>query len=104
MVVDDEENKLVGTLSITRLALAEPTQVVGELTEHRFITVHPETDQGKSARLMERYNLNQLPVVNENGRLIGVVLAEDMLDVVEREATEDMYRMAGIPGERVSAR
>ena len=101
VLVVDQENKLVGTLSITRLALARPSQVVGELTDHDFITVHPETDQEESARLMERYDLNQLPVVNEDGRLMGVILAEDMVDVVEREATEDMYRMAGIPGERV---
>ena len=101
VLVVDGEDKLVGTLSITRLALARPNRLVGELTDHDFIAVHPETDQEESARLMERYNLNQLPVVNEDNQLIGVILAEDMVDVVEREATEDMYRMAGIPGDRV---
>ena len=50
---------------------------------------------------MERYNLNQLPVVNRDDQLMGVILAEDMVDVEEEEATEDMYRMAGMPGERV---
>ncbi len=101
VLVVDWENKLMGTLSVTRLALARPNQVVGELTDHGFIAVHPETDQEESARLMERYNLNQLPVVNEDDQLMGVILAEDMVDVVEQEATEDMYRMAGMPGDRI---
>lgn len=101
VLVVDGEDKLMGTLSITRLALARPNRVVGELTDHDFIAVRPETDQEESARLMERYNLNQLPVVNEEDQLMGVILAEDMVDVVEREATEDMYRMAGMPGDRV---
>ena len=71
VLVVDGEDKLMGTLSITRLALARPNRVVGELTDHDFIAVRPETDQEESARLMERYNLNQLPVVNEEDQLIG---------------------------------
>jgi magnesium transporter len=96
-----DEGKLLGTLSVTRLALSRPTTVVGDITNREFTSVRPETDQEESARLMERYNLNQLPVVDRDGRLMGVILAEDMVDVVEEEATEDMYRMAGIGGERV---
>ena len=99
--VVDDDGRLVGTLSVTRLALSRPTTVVGDITDHEFIAVRPETDQEESARLMERYNLNQLPVIDQDGRLMGVILAEDMVDVVEEEATEDMYRMAGIGGERV---
>jgi magnesium transporter len=101
ILVVDDENKLVGTLSITRLALARPNVMVGDIANQEFISVRTDTDQEESARLMERYNLNQLPVVDQEGRLMGVILAEDMVDVVEEEATEDMYRMAGIAGERV---
>jgi magnesium transporter len=99
--VVDDEGKPVGTLSVIRLALARPTAVVGDLADREIMSVSAKTDQEESARLMERYNLNQLPVVDQDGRLIGVILAEDMVDVVEEEATEDMYRIAGIPGERV---
>jgi magnesium transporter len=99
--VVDDENKLVGTLSVTRLALARPHVIVGDIAHREFISVRTDTDQEESARLMERYNLNQLPVVDQEGRLMGVILAEDMVDVVEEEATEDMYRMAGVAGERV---
>ena len=51
--------------------------------------------------MMERYNLNHLSLVSPEGRLMDVILAEDVLDVVEEEATEDMYRMAGLAGERI---
>jgi magnesium transporter len=101
ILVVDDENKLVGTLSVTRLALARPNAIVGDIAHREFISVRTDTDQEESARLMERYNLNQLPVVDEEGRLMGVILAEDMVDVVEAEATEDMYRMAGVAGERI---
>ncbi|MDA1217953.1 MAG: magnesium transporter [Chloroflexi bacterium] len=100
LVVGDED-KLVGTLSITRLALARPSTLVGDLMHRDFISVGPGNDQEESALLMQRYNLNQLPVVGPEGRLLGVILAEDMVDVVEEEATEDMYRMAGVAGERL---
>jgi magnesium transporter len=101
ILVVDDENKLVGTLSITRLALARPNVMVWDIANQEFISVRTDTDQEESARLMERYNLNQLPVVDQEGRLMGVILAEDMVDVVVEEATEDMYRMAGVAGERV---
>ena len=50
---------------------------------------------------MKRYNLNHLSVVSPEGRLMGVILAKDMVDVVEEEATKDMYRMAVLAGERI---
>ena len=101
ILVVDDENRLVGSLSITRLALARPNSIVGEIADHEIISVSADTDQEECARLMERYNLFQLPVVAEDGHLTGVILAEDMVDVVEEEATEDMYRIASVAGERV---
>jgi magnesium transporter len=98
--VIDDDNRLVGTVSITRLALARPSTVIVDLVQREFVSVRTDTDQEESARLMERYNVNELPVLDQEGRLVGVILAEDMVDVVEEEATEDMYRMAGVPGER----
>ena len=101
LLVVDGQNRLVGSLSIARLALARPTSLIGDIASHEIISVTADTDQEECARLMERYNLSQLPVVDADGRLTGVILAEDMVDVVEEEATEDMYRMASIAGERV---
>ena len=101
LLVVDDQNQLVGSLSIARLALARPNSVVGDIADHEIISVNAEIDQEECARLMERYNLIQLPVVDREGRLTGVILAEDMVDVVEEEATEDMYRIASVAGERV---
>ena len=101
VLVVDEGNRLIGSLSLTRLALARANALVGDITDRDLIAVPADTDQEECARLMERYDLNQLPVVDPEGKLTGVILAEDMVDVVEEEATEDMYRMAGLAGERV---
>jgi len=101
LLVVDDQGRLVGSLSLTRLALARPTSLVGDIANRQVISVNAETDQEECARLMERYDLSQLPVVDRDGQLTGVILAEDMVDVVEEEATEDMYRMAGVAGERV---
>ena len=101
VLVIDQKSTLVGSLSVTRLALARPNTVVGEIANPDFISAHVDTDQEECARLMERYNLSQLPVVDGQGRLVGVILSEDIVDVVQEEATEDMYRMASVAGERV---
>ena len=101
VLVIDQNSTLVGSLSVTRLALARPNTVVGEIANPDYISTHLDTDQEECARLMERYNLSQLPVVDGRGRLMGVILSEDMVDVVEEEATEDMYRIASVAGERV---
>ena len=101
VLVIDQKSTLVGSLSVTRLALARPNTVIGEIANPDFISAHVDTDQEECARLMERYDLTQLPVVDGQGRLLGVILSQDMVDVVEEEATEDMYRMASVAGERV---
>ena len=97
--VVDDEHRLVGSLSVTRLALARLTTVVRDISVPEAIMVYPETDQEECARLMERYDLAHLPVVDRDGFLKGVILAEDMVDVVEEEATEDMYHLAGLSEE-----
>ena len=101
VLVVDQNSTLVGSPSVTRLALARPNTVVGEIANPDFISAHVDTDQEECARLMERYDLSHLPVVDGQSRLVGVILSEDLVDVVEEEATEDMYRMASMAGERV---
>jgi len=99
--VVDAEERLVGELSITRLALARPKTIVRDIMDPDIIFVTSETNQDECARVMERYSLNQLPIVDEDRRLVGVIMSEDIIDVVEEEATKDMYKLAGISGERV---
>ena len=101
ILISDAEGKLVGSLSVARLALARPSSMVRDIMESDVVSVAASTDQEECARLMERYDLNNLPVVDEERRLIGVILVEDVVDVLDEEATEDMYRMTGIGGERL---
>lgn len=100
-LVVDKHNNLKGSLSVIRLALARPSSLVRNLMNPEVVSVSAETDQEECARVMARYDLTQLPVLDKTGRLIGVILVEDVVDVVEEEATEDMYKMAGIAGERL---
>ena len=98
----DTEHRLVGSLSVTRLALARAHMVVGDIMDRKINSVVAVTDQEECAGVMQRYNLSLLPVVDWEGRLAGVVLAEDLMDVVAEEATEDMFRIASVGGERIA--
>ena len=101
VVIVDEEGKLEGSLSLVHLALARPTTLIRKIMNQEVVSVAAETDQEECARLMERYDLKNLPVVDENRRLLGVILVDDLVDVLADEATEDMYRMARIGRERL---
>ena len=102
VLVVDDQRRLVGSLSVTRLALARSSALVGDIMDRDINSVFSETDQEECARVLQRYNLNLLPVLDSEGRLTGVILAEDLVDVVAEEATEDMFRIASVGGERIS--
>ena len=101
VLVVNADRRLVGSLSVTRLALARPNAMIRDIMDTHVHSVIADTDQEECARVMQRYNLGRLPVVDQEGRLTGVILAEDIVDVVEEEATEDMFRIAGVGEERV---
>lgn len=102
VLVVDEHQHLVGSLSVTRLALARPSMLIQDIMDPETNSVSAETDQEECARVMQRYNLNLLPVLDGGGCLTGVILADDLVDVVAEEATEDMFRIASVGGERIS--
>lgn len=99
MFVVDDNDVLTGGMSLAQLVLAAPTQRISLLMDEDIISVNVETDQEEAARLMERYGIFNLPVVNGDGKLAGVIWLDDMVDVLEDEATEDMYRMIGVAEE-----
>ena len=94
-VVDGQE-KLLGSVSLRDLILSAPDRPVGELMERDIPAVTPQTDREAAAELFGRYDLLSLPVTDEGGRLMGLITVDDILDVLEEEATEDMEKMAGI--------
>jgi magnesium transporter len=92
----DSEGRLTGVLSLRDLIVAQPTVQVAEIASHDVRAVDVTVDQEEAARTLQRYGLRALPVVSGDGVLAGVITAEDVVDVVQEEATEDMYRMVGL--------
>ena len=96
LYVLDRYQCLVGVVSLRSLVLAEPQQTLGEIMAEDVMSVAPETDQEEVARLLARYNLLALPVIDERRRMLGIVTVDDVVDVIEEEATEDIYRLAQV--------
>jgi magnesium transporter len=94
--VVDAEGKLQGTLSFKALVVNPPERPVHEVMEPADLTVPPEMDQEQVARLMSRYNVPSIAVVDQHGKLLGRVTFDDVIDVVEAETTEDMLRFGGV--------
>jgi magnesium transporter len=95
--VVDKERRLVGIVSLIDLVVADPSKSVDTIMDPHVISVTVGTDQEEAARLMVRYDLAALPVVDDNGVLFGVITYDDLMDVLEEEATEDIYRLANVP-------
>ena len=88
---------LVGTVSVKSLLLApSDLQTIDSIMESNLITVTTHTDQEEVARMMSKYNLLAIPVVDGDNRMVGIVTFDDAMDVVEEETTEDMEIMAGM--------
>ena len=96
ILVVDHNHTLKGGLNVSQLVTADPSDRITDVMYPEVISVTTDTDQEECARIMERYNLIALPVTDSFRRLVGVVKVEDMIDVVQEEATEDMYRMVGV--------
>ncbi len=92
----DEKNRLVGVVSLRQLLFARPNTKLKEIMTKDVIIVHPETDQEEVARYVADYNLVAIPVVDSENTLVGVVTVDDVIDVIEEEATEDMYKMVSL--------
>ena len=97
-VLDDHEH-LVGTLALRRLITADPSTPVGLLCSADVVSVTPETDQEEVAKLVAKYDLVSLPVVDRDHRLLGVITVDDVIDVIREEATEDIQRLGGAAGD-----
>ena len=99
--VVDATEKLLGSAALRDLILAREGEMVGALMERDIPAVRPQTDQEAAAELFRRYDLLSLPVTDEGERLMGIITVDDILDVLQEEATEDMEKMAAItPSEK----
>jgi len=94
--VVDDRGHLVGTLPLNKLVLAEGDAIVKNIHVPDPICISPETPQEEVARIVSNFDLLALPVVDDDHKLLGVVTFDDVIDVVEEEATEDIYLLANL--------
>ena len=99
LYVIDNERRLQGTVSVRDLLVSLPQTTLSEITQRDVHAVAVGTDQEEVARTLQKYNLMAVPVVDDDGRLEGVTTADDLMDVMREEATEDMFRMVGLDEE-----
>jgi len=99
LFVLDEGKRLLGVIGLRDLVTVPIDTPIVERMETDVVSVLVTTDQEECARTLSRYGFMALPVVDEIGHFLGVITADDLIEVAEDEATEDMYRMVGITGE-----
>jgi magnesium transporter len=103
LYVVDDHRRLVGVLSLRQLLLQTPDALLKEIMTTPVIQVSTETNQEEIARLVSKYNLLAIPVVDTDKVLVGVVTVDDVFEILEYEAAEDMYRLVGLSGsDRIS--
>ena len=95
LFVVDRYGRLVGVVNLRQLIVAPPDALIQDIMDEDVIYVTADVDQEEVARLMARYDLLALPVVDENKILLGVITFDDLVDVLEEEATEDLQRYGG---------
>jgi magnesium transporter len=92
----DEKGKLIDDIRIRYVLLAKPDQKVSELMNENFIALQVTDDQEYAVEVFKRYDRTALPVVDASGALIGIVTIDDVLDIAEEEATEDIHKLAAV--------
>jgi magnesium transporter len=97
--VIDDQDRLIGTLSLKNLIKAKPSVQIEALLDEDLVYVNVETDQEEVAQLLSQYNLPGIPVVDKEMKLLGVVSFDDVIDVLEEETTEDILKIANVSDE-----
>jgi len=102
--VVDADRRLVGILPFKDLVVSKPGRRVQDFMTDADIAVKPDLDQEDVARVMARYNLPSVAVIDDSGKLLGRVTFDDVIDVVEAEQTEDLLKFGGVsPDEALAA-
>ncbi|MGA9380618.1 MAG: magnesium transporter, partial [Phormidium sp.] len=96
--VTDDNRKLVQVVSLRQLLFSIPDALIRDVASYRVIKAYTEMPQEEVARLMQRYDLLALPVVDREDRLVGIITIDDVIDILEEEATEDIQKLAGVGG------
>jgi len=100
LYVIDDDNQLAGVISLRDLATTKPSTKLKNIMTKTVQYVRAETDQEEVAKIVSRYNLLAVPVVDANDKILGIVTVDDVVDVIREEATEDFLQMAGAGKDR----
>lgn len=92
----DVRRKLVGTVALRYLLLSQPDEIIGEIMNENVISINTMMDQEEVARQFQKYDFTAMPVVDNEDRLVGIITVDDIVDIMEQEATEDIEKMAAI--------
>ncbi|MBD2519273.1 magnesium transporter [Nostoc sp. FACHB-973] len=100
--VTDDNRTLVRVVSLRQLLFTFPEVYIRDIASDRVIKVRTETSQEEVAQIMKRYDLIAIPVVDREDRLVGIVTIDDVIDILEEEATEDIQKLAGVSGDEAA--
>ena len=92
----DQSRMLIGTVALRYLLLSPPDAIIGEIMHENVISVNTLMDQEEVARQFQKYDFTAMPVVDNENRLVGIITVDDIVDILQEEATEDIEKMAAI--------
>ncbi len=99
LFVVDETRTLTGIISLRELMVAQPQHRIEDLMTREVVSVTTDVDQKEVARLIQRYDFLAVPVVDHTQKLLGIVTVDDVLDILETESTQDIYKLGGVQGD-----
>ena len=97
--VMNNKKKIVGTVSLRDLLVADHSEALEDLMNPNFIYVDPDLDQEEVAKIVSKYDLNAIPVINSQKVMLGIITVDDIVDVIIEEQTEDILKMGGVDKE-----
>ncbi len=92
----DSKRTLVGTVALRYLLLMDEDEVIGDIMHENVVSIHTLTDQEEVAHTFQKYDFTAMPVVDNENRMVGIITVDDVVDIMEEEATEDIEKMAAI--------
>ncbi len=92
----DKQRRLIGTAALRYLLISDPDVTIGSIMNENVISVKTLDDQEEVAKLFQKYDFNSMPVVDAENRMVGIITVDDIVDIVQEEATEDIEKMAAI--------
>lgn len=94
--VVDHHRVLKGTVALRYLLLRNPDEIIGDIMNTKVISINTQMDQEEAARQISKYDFTAMPVVDNENRMVGIITVDDVVDIIEEEATEDIEKMAAI--------